>query len=420
MRFARLTALLLPLVLLPACAELFGPKDGGRPALITALPRELTASEVAVIAASNRFGGELLSALSRADPDGNIFISPLSASFALGMTMNGAAGTTLDEMRATLSFPASMTGSQVNASYRDLIALLRGLDRQVDFRIANSIWYRDTFGPMIAPAFFSEASEYFDARSAGLDFAAPSAVTAINTWAKEATNGRIEKVLESIDDEMVMFLINAIYFKGDWREGFERGDTRLEPFTPRTGAPQDVPMMHRGGEARAGVVDGRIIADLGYGGDAFSMTVVLPRPGEDVNAMIESVGTEFWGSLPVLRTSKVLLTLPKFTLRWEKKLNEELKQMGMPTAFVAGEADFTRLSPSAGRELFISFVKQNTFVDVNEVGTEAAAVTTVGIGITSAPSALEVRVDRPFVFVLRERLSGTVLFVGKIVRPEPR
>ena len=416
MRVSRLTALLLPAVLLSACTNFFGTKGGGEPSLITALPRDLTASEVAVIGASNRFGGELLAALSVASPDSNVFISPLSASMALGMTMNGAAGTTFDEMRSTLGFPAPMTGNEINQSYRDLITLLRGLDRKVDFRIANSIWYRDTFGPMIAPSFLSEARNFFDARAAGLDFGAPSAVTVINTWAKEATNGKIEKVIESIDREMVMFLMNAIYFKGDWREAFSRGDTRLEAFTPRTGAPRDVPMMHRAGEARATIVDGRIIADLGYGGDAFSMTVVLPRPGEDVNAMINSLGSAFWSSLPALQTQKVALTLPKFTLRWEKVLNDELKQMGMPTAFAPDGADFTRLSPAAGRSLYISFVKQNTFVDVNEVGTEAAAVTVVGIRITSAPQVLDVRVDRPFVFLLRERLSGTVLFIGKIVR----
>ena len=416
MRVPRLTALLIPALMLSACATLFGPRDDGAAPLITELPRSLTADEVAVVGASNRFGGELLAALSLSDPDSNLFISPLSATMALGMTMNGAAGTTFDEMRATLGFPATMTRSEINRSYRDLIALLRGMDRKVDFRIANSIWYRDTFGPSIAPDFLSEARDYFDARSAGLDFGAPTAVTTINGWAKEATNGRIEEVMKSIDRHLVMFLMNAIYFKGDWRDAFDRSATRPVPFTPRTGAPRDVPMMHREGNARATVLDGRVIADLGYGGDAFSMTVVLPRPGEDVNAMITTLGSSFWSSLPELRTQKVSLSLPKFTLRWEKKLNEELKQMGMPTAFLDGGADFTRLSPSQGRALFISFVKQNTFVEVNEVGTEAAAVTTVGTGVTSAPLVLDVRVDRPFVFLLRERLSGTVLFIGKIVR----
>ena len=380
------------------------------------MPRALTASELSVIGASNRFGGELLEALSVADPDGNVFISPLSASMALGMTMNGAAGTTFDEMRTTLGFPAALTSGEINRSYRDVIALLRTLDRRVDFRIANSIWYRASFGPDISPTFLSEARDFFDARSTALDFDASSAVTTINDWARESTNGKIERVIETIDRDLVMFLMNAIYFKGDWREAFDRNETRMEPFTPRTGAARDVAMMHREGDVRGALVDGRIIADLGYGGDAYSMTVLLPRPGEDVNAMITALGSEFWGSLPALRETKMELTLPKFTLSWEKVLNEQLKQLGMPTAFVDGGADFTRLSPSVGRSLFISFVKQNTFVDVNEVGTEAAAVTVVGIQQTSLPQVFVVRIDRPFVFLLRERISGTVLFIGKIAR----
>jgi serpin B len=417
MRPSRLTPLLLPALLLSACEGLLGNQGSAEPPLITALSRELTTSEVAVIDASNRFGGELFAVLSRAEPGENLFISPLSASMALGMTMNGAAGTTFDEMRATLGFPEAMTALEINRSYRDLIALLRGTDRRVDFRIANAIWYRDTFGPAIAPSFLSEARDYFDARADGLDFGAPSAITTINGWAKEATNGKIEKVLESIDPAHVMFLANAIYFKGDWREAFERSETRLAPFSPRSGAPRDVPMMHRDGYARAAVVDGRIIADLGYGGDAFSMTVVLPRPDEDVNAMIDSLDSGFWHALPTLQVRQVSISLPKFTLRWEAKLNEPLKTMGMQAAFVNGGADFTRLSPTLGNQLFVSYVLQKTFVDVHEVGTEAAAVTVLAVGVTSAPSVLEIRVDRPFVFLLRERLSGTVLFMGKIVSP---
>jgi serpin B len=393
-----------------ACGNPSGPP--GSPPLLTALPRSLTGSEQAMIAASNRFGGNLLAALSQAQPDSNIFISPLSASMALGMTMNGASGTTFDEMRATLGFPAQMTGAQINGSYRDLIALLRGFDPRVDFRIANAIWYRQAFGPAVSPTFLAESRDFFDARVAGLDFASPGAVTTVNAWASEATNGKITKVIT----ELVMLLANAIYFKGDWREAFDPRETRPEAFTPRTGPAANVPMMHRTGNARAAEIDGRTFVDLGYGGDAFSMTIVLPRAGEDVNAMIGALGAGFWSAIPTLQTVEVDLAMPRFKLSWEKRLNAELSQLGMPTAFVPGGADFTRLSPSRGRDLFISFVQQNTFVDVNEVGTEAAAVTTVGIGIVSVPQRFVVRVDRPFVFVLRERLSGTVLFIGRMVR----
>jgi serpin B len=398
-----------------ACSDPSGVK-GGPPPVITALPRPLTTSEQTVVAASNVFGGRLLGVLSQASPDSNVFFSPLSASFALGMTMNGAAGTTYDEMRATLSFDAQVTRGSVNASYRDLITMLRGLDKRVDLRIANSIWYRDTFGPAIAPAFLADALTYFDARAEGLDFSGPAALTTINNWAKASTNGKIEKVLDAIGPDIVMLLMNAIYFKGDWRDAFDPRATRLESFTPRRGAASQVSMMRRTGNARAAVVDGRTIVELGYGGDAFAMTVVLPRAGEDVNTMATSLGPSFWFSPPAMTVQEVELTMPKFKLTWERRLNDDLRAMGMRTPFVEGGADFTPLSPTNGRKLFISFVKQNTYVDVNEVGTEAAAVTTVGVGIVSLPQRLVVRVDRPFVFALRERLSGTVLFLGRIVR----
>lgn len=412
----RLATLLLPLALTLGCGNIFGPGEGDDVRLITALPRELTSDERALIGASNRFGARLLGDLATVTPDENVFISPVSASMALGMTMNGAAGSTYDEMRATLGFPAAMSPAAINASYRDLIGLLRGLDRRVDFRIANSIWYRDTFGSAIAPAFLTDARTFFDARVQGLDFAAPSAVTTINGWARDATNGRIPTVLESLSADAVMVLMNAIYFKGDWRQAFDRAATRELPFTPRTGATRNVPMMVRSDSVRAAVVDGRMVADLGYGGDAFSMTILLPRPGEDVDAMLAALGPEYFNALPEMAVGKGTVQLPKFRLTWEASLNQPLQRMGMPTAFAPGGADFSRLSASEGRNLFISLVKQNTFVDVNEVGTEAAAVTTVVLQLTSVTPRLDIIVDRPFVFALRERLTGTVLFLGRIVR----
>ncbi len=313
---------------------------------------------------------------------------------------------------------ASVSREDVLASSRDLITMLRGLDPKVDFRIANSIWYRQQFAPAIAPAFLAEASQYFDATTKGLDFAAPASLTTVNDWVKTSTNGKIPSIVDHFSDELVMLLINAIYFKGDWREGFDRTKTVAGPFTLASGATVQVPMMHRKAMARAGVVGGRTVVELGYGGDAFAMSIVLPREGESVNTLVDSLGSTGWASaLSPPTTIEVELTMPRFALSWEAELNESLQAMGMRQAFQARGADFTRLSPTAGHDLFISFVKQRTFVDVNEVGTEAAAATAVGISFVSLPQTMVVRVDRPFVFAIRERLSGTLLFLGKIVEP---
>ncbi|HEX4935641.1 MAG TPA: serpin family protein [Gemmatimonadaceae bacterium] len=387
------------------------------PRQITALPRTLSLAELGIISAGNGFGFQLLARVNGAAPSENHFLSPLSASMALGMAMNGTAGATQDEMRAALGY-GTLARTDVLTAYRDLIAMLRGLDAKVDFRIANAIFYRNTFGPAIEPAFLAESKSYFDATAAGLDFDSPAALTTINGWASTATNGKITKVLDALSADLVMLLMNAIYFKGDWRAGFDAKQTSSAPFTPEGGAPVLVPMMHRTDTMRVGSVDGRQVLDLGYGGDAFSMTVILPRPGESVQSLVNALTPGAWSNaLASLRTTEVELSLPRFKMKWEMTLNEPLKSMGMRLAFVGGAADFTRLSASLGRNLAISFVKQNSFVDVNEVGTEAAAVTTIGIVVTSVPQRIVVNVNRPFVFAIRERLSGTILFLGKIMVP---
>jgi len=403
------------LLVTAACSDPSAP--GTTPKEITALPRALTPSEQGIITAANGFGFRLLARVNEETPGENIFMSPLSASMALGMVMNGTAGATQNEMRSTLGFGA-MARADVMGAYRDLIGMLRGLDPHVDFRIANSIFYRDSFGPAIEPTFLSESKSYFDATTAPLDFASPAALATINGWASKATNGKIDKVLDELSADLVMVLMNAIYFKGDWRDAFDPKKTVQAPFRLEGGSTVQVPTMRRTESMRVATVGGRTLVDLGYGGDAFSMTVILPREGETVGSLVSSLDAATWSTaIAALRPSEVDLSLPRFKLKWERSLNDALKQMGMNLPFAPGEADFTRLSSTMGRNLFISFVKQNSFVDVNEVGTEAAAVTTIGIEVTSLPQRTVMKVDRPFVFVLRERLSGTILFAGKIMNP---
>jgi len=396
-----------------ACTDPSGP--GPAPARIAALPRPLSSTEQATITASNAFGFNLLREVNPAFAGSNVFLSPLSASMALGMAMNGAVGPTFEEMRSTLGFGA-LTYDELNRSYQSLIALLRGLDAHIDFRIANAIFYRSTFGPAIEPSFLTEAHQFFDAEVQGLDFSSPQAVGTVNDWARMKTGGKIPKVIDSIDDAIVMLLLNAIYFKGDWRHGFDTGETHDLPFTTVHGNIVNVPTMHRKGGFRLGsAVDAQVI-ELPYGGDAFAMTILLPRAGLSVDTFAESLASSGWiADRSSLTESDLDLYLPKFRIAWEDTLNDALKRLGMRLAFIGDVADFSRLSASVGHHLYLSFVKQNAFVDVNEVGTEAAAVTTVGVGVTSLPP--QVRIDRPFVFAIRERLSGTILFIGKVVDP---
>jgi serpin B len=401
-------------VILTACADPSGPD--GAPPVIAALPRQLTGVETEMIGAANTFGFNLLKEVNATFADSNIFMSPLSASMALGMTMNGAEGTTFTEMRSALGF-GPRTYDELNGAYQSLIALLRALDPKVEFKIANAIYYDVVdIGDAIEPAFLDDSRSYFDADVKGLDFRAPGTVDTVNAWASRNTNGRIPTIIDRIESQIVMLLMNAIYFKGDWRAAFKASETSPAQFHSHRGVDVPVSMMHRQGGFRQGRIADATVAELPYGGDAFAMTILLPDEGVDLNAFVAQLTLSSWQAATAnLHDSDADLYLPKFRLAWEDTLNDELKQLGMQRAFVPDTAEFTRISRSMGNHLYIDFVKQKAFVDVNEVGTEAAAVTVVGVGVTSAP--VPVRIDRPFVFAIRERLSGTVIFLGKIVEP---
>lgn len=410
---SRLPAALLALVVpLAGCTR---DPTSPAPEPIRELPRALTRSERAVIEAANVFAVSLLGRVHAAAPDSTVFLSPLSASMALGMTLNGAAGSTHDQMRSALGFGALPLG-EINASYRDLIALLRSLDRTVDVRVANALFHRSGF-TLEAP-FLDAARGSFDARVQALDFSAPSSPDAINAWVKTATGGRIDRIVEPpIDPSTVAFLMNAIYFKGAWTRAFDPRETTASPFRGPGGS-RSVPMMHLQEKLPFRAGNGWVAADVPYGGEAWSMTIAVPTGADGLAPVIADLPAILD---PAARwsTEEVSLYLPRFEISWERVLNDELEALGMVDAFVPGRADFTRMYAAARQvELHIKSVKQKTFVAVDEKGTEAAAVTSVEVGVTSAPPPPRVvRADRPFLLAIRERLSGTVLFVGLIVQP---
>jgi serpin B len=395
-------------LLLAACKDPSGPSPGEA---IDSLPRQLSAGEGKLISASNAFAFDLLKVVNTSDRGANVFISPLSASMALGMTMNGAAGTTYDAMHSTLRF-GDLSRTEVNESYKSLIDLLRGLDKSTQFLIANSIWYEQTWP--FRQEFLTESKSYFDAEVKGLDLTKPASADAINSWVSEATSKKIPKIIDSFDGDEVMFLINAIYFKGIWESQFEKSKTVDAPFHALDGTSASVPLMSQMNPLRRGFGTDYVAIDLPYGNSAFTMMVVLPNQGVDINAFTESLTEAKWNAIDAgMSKGEIGIMLPRFKLDWKKTLNDQLKALGMEVAFDDRAADFSRMSSSPTR-LVITDVIQKTFVDVNEEGTEAAAATSVGMAPTSLP--LTIRVDRPFIFAIRERLSGTILFIGKITK----
>jgi serpin B len=408
-----------PLVATVLIAAACGPKDSITNPVLTALPRPLTSAEEKLIAADNRFAFTLLRAVTEDTRDKvpNLFVSPLSVALALGMTYNGAAGATEEAMRRTLELEG-MSLPEVNEASRSLIALLRGLDPGVRFLIGNSIWYREGFA--VEQSFFDANRTYFDAEVAALDFASPAAPERINDWVARRTEGLITEIVESpLPDYAVMYLINAIYFKGDWTQRFDRGRTGPAPFYLTDGSTVQVPMM-RSTEAltvQAHQDAGVEMVELPYGGQAFSMIVVMPRDPAALDTLVAGLTADRWNDwVARLDTTSLYVSLPTFRLVNDLSLVAPLKALGMSIAFdcIPPEmADFTRMHQP--QEACITNVKHKTYVDVNEEGTEAAAVTSVEMGIISVPPAIVV--DRPFLFAIRERLSGTILFLGAIRNP---
>ncbi len=400
----------LALALLAACGgEGTGPSSEPPP-LLTALPRPLTAAESVLASASNRFAFDLLAQARAADPAATVFLSPLSASMALGMTLNGAGGTTFDAMRTTLGFGA-LPQAEINAGYRGLLDLLVGLDSSTDMRVANSIWAETGF-PFL-PTFIAAGRDWFDAEVRNVAFADPATLDAVNGWVRDRTGNKIPKLLDRFDPQTVMTLLNAVYFKGSWRTAFKPSDTRPESFSA-SGGTQSVAMMHREGAIQYAEAPGYQAVDLLYGNGGFAMTVVLPRPGISLAAVLGEDATAGWDALVAgLAERTVDLAMPRFRLEYRRDLSPDLRSLGMAIAFDDQQADFSRMA-APPIQLFLSSVLQKTFVDVNEEGTEAAAATAVQVGVTSLPLTFEMRVDRPFLVAIRERFSGTLLFLGQV------
>jgi len=397
----KIITLIIPLLLLVACDK--NPE---------VFPVSLKQQEV--INSGNVFGFDLFRKINETEIAAkNLFISPLSISMALGMTLNGANANTLDEMKAAMYF-SSLTNDEINKTYRYLLDNLISLDPKVVMEIANSIWYRNTFN--VLPDFLTTNQTYFDAEVSPLDFDDPASKDVINKWVSDNTNSKIKTIIDEITPEMVMYLINAVYFKGQWKYQFDKSDTYEAEFEKSDGSKKSVSMMKL--ESDINFLSNELFraVELPYGKGNYSMIVMVPKDNYDVNDIIEELNEDNWNSWmdAMAESEDAKIHLPKFKFEYEIKLNDALQALGMSDAFQPGIADFTRINSDGG--LYISEVKHKTFVEVNEEGTEAAAVTSVGIGYTSMPDNYLIA-NKPFLFVIKEKNTKAVIFIGKIMEP---
>ena len=376
------------------------------------LLRALSSSEQLVVQSDNSFGLKLFRAMNEAEPDSNVIISPLSVSMALGMTLNGADGTTYDDMASTLEM-AGLSEEEINEAYRFLLDLMQDLDPKVTVALANSIWYKDSFE--VEPSFIEVNQDYFDAEVSALDFNAAESIDIINSWVNTKTEGKIEEIIKEISPLTVMYLINALYFKGDWIYQFDPQETNQAPFNNADQSTSTVDMMRQETRLPYLVTDDFAAVDLPYGDSLFSMTLFLPHDTAGVNDLVSQLDATSWnGWIDALTPTDILVSLPRFTVEYAQSLRDALMGLGMEVAFIDDRADFTRMNRH-GKELglHIGDVLHKTYVEVNEEGTEAAAVTAVVMDIRSAVTP-SLRFDRPFIFCIRERHSGTLLFAGKV------
>ncbi len=363
-----------------------------------------------VASANTAFGFKLLSDLQTRQPDANIMISPLSISIALTMTNNGAAGETQRAIAEVLEIE-NLDINTVNRANAALRNSLENTGPKVEIAIANSIWSRQ--GVVFNPSFLERNREFYEAEIESLNFSDPQALEVINGWVETNTNGKIKQILQRIDPRTLIVLINAIYFKGSWQQEFDKSATRDGTFYLSDGSEKQVPMMYRKGTYPYFRGSNFEAARLPYGDGEVSMYVFLPNRESDLDGFIGQLNVENWSEWMSQFRERAdddsEMILPRFKLEYEVKLNDTLKDLGMGIAF-GGGADFSGMGP----QLFISEVRHKTIIEVNEEGTEAAAVTAV-IGVESAPPVF--RVDRPFFFAIYDNRTQTLLFMGIVMEP---
>ena len=374
-----------------------------------------------VVKANNDLGMKMFSKLAAAEAGKNMMISPLSISIAMAMSTNGASGENLDEMKEVLGF-GEMELPDVNEQFMHLIASLVAADKDLVLDIANSVWMREDFSLDVKAAFTDVLNEFYDAEI----FAEGFSVENINAWVSANTNGKIDKIVEEIGEDVVMYLINAIYFKAAWITAFNEENTREGVFTLSDGTETKADFMSFSEAEEApeflayssdyGDKDGFSMIRIPYGRDVFAFYGIVPTYDNETNiddfiAKIAENGFDHYYSL--ITPNDFTLKLPKFKFEYEKSLVGIFKELGMEKAFKEG-GPFHNIADEP-HDPIISDIKHKTFIEVNEAGTEAAAVTAVEYSDGANPGGFYA--NRPFVFVIRDDRTGSILFIGKVENP---
>jgi len=374
---------------------------------------DLTTNQKSLILSQNSFSVDIFKkVLENSAESENIIISPLSISTALSMTLNGANGETRDSMLKALRMNG-LSPESINGSYKDLTPALLNVDKRVLISVANSVWTEKNF--VVKKPFTDILTQFYSTEEKSFDITDPLVPKQVNSWIENKTNGLIKNMIDQLDQKTVMLLINAIYFKGKWNSQFDKGNTADGQFYKNDGTSGQVPYMRQTSDFKIYAGDSFSLAEFPYGQGNFVMDVLLPTDRNGLSNLIPLISTNSLNNwLDRMTERKTAVSFPKFKYGYKKELKDILSTMGMGIAF-SDNADFSNIASLA---LKISIVLHQAFIETNEEGTEAAAATIVGIVATSAPSGPFVfNMDHPFLYIIREKTTNTVLFMGRVVNP---
>lgn len=369
-----------------------------------------------IVSANNELGFQIIRDVED-NEDGNAFISPTSLLMALSMVYNGAAGETKEEIAKAMAIEG-IDVDDLNQANASLMTMLNKDSDHIQLNVANSIWLNEEFH--FLDEFIQHNQDYFNAEVEEIDVLDRKSSKKINNWVKQSTNDKIEDIADDpLDSNLVAMLINAIYFKGDWVHAFDPKQTENRAFHLEDGTTKKVPTMKLNKELAYMENDLFQAITLPYGDGEMSMKVFLPKEDSSLEAVQQQLTEENWNTWNDSFDKKEgKLLLPRFQMEYEATLNETLDSLGMRHAFDRNKADFSNMIQE-DVPLWISKVKQKTFVDVNEEGTEAAAVTSVEMKTVSAPidQPFRMEVNRPYLIAITDDETNTILFIGSIFNP---
>ena len=369
---------------------------------------KLTAAQQAQVENSNEFAWKFFKEVSKGEQE-DVFVSPLSVTYALGMLVNGAVGDTQKEILEGLEFRSGKV-DDINSLCHQLMIESPKLDKSTQLSMANAVVVNKKI--QLQPTFQNVVKKQYDALVASKDFSSPATLSFINQWASDHTQGMVPKILERINPDGVSYLLNALYFKGIWYRQFDKKHTKKEAFTKADGTKSQVQMMHQKEQFLIGENEMYQTVVLPYGNGSYEMIVVLPREGKKLSDVLVAMNGKQWkDNLKATRFAEVDLKLPRFTSVYNRELNDVLKLLGMNAMFDPSKANLTKMSAVSS---FVSMVLQKAKIEVDEEGSKAAAVTVVETLTTAAPPSrpIMVHANRPFMYAIAEHSTGTIFFMG--------